>query len=179
MSEQETRTAAKYLGCLNNLERISDHAVYLAELAKELHEKQVSFSPQASKELQLCINAMQEAVELTRTALENNDITAAHKVAPLEKVVDAMTKELKMHHIQRVQAGQCTLELGFVYNDSLNNIGRVAGHCANIAVAVLETEDINLRSHNYLNIIDMEEYRTHLADYTEKYIGALQAVETA
>ena len=89
-----------------------------------------------------------------------------------------MTKELKMHHIQRVQAGQCTLELGFVYNDSLNNIGRVAGHCANIAVAVLETEDINLRSHNYLNIIDMEEYRTHLADYTEKYIGALQAVES-
>ena len=178
MNEKETRTAAKYLGCLNNLERISDHAVYLAELAKELHEKQVSFSPQASKELQLCINAMQEAVELTRAALENNDITAAHKVAPLEKVVDAMTKELKMHHIQRVQAGQCTLELGFVYNDSLNNIGRVAGHCANIAVAVLETEDINLRSHNYLNIIDMEEYRTHLADYTEKYIGALQAVES-
>jgi hypothetical protein len=122
---------------------------------------------------------VQGLLGVTEETPENNDITAAHKVAPLDKVLDAMTKELKMHHIQRVQAGQCTLELGFVYNDSLNNIGRVAGHCANIAVAVLETEDINLRSHNYLNIIDMEEYRTHLADYTEKYLGALKEAESA
>jgi len=81
-----------------------------------------------------------------------------------------------MRHIQRVQAGCCTLELGFIFNDCINNFERVADHCSNIAVAVLEAADSHLLPHDYLNDLshgDHEEYRQQVADYHRKYFGSL------
>ena len=97
-------------------------------------------------------------------------------VEPLEEVIDVLTKELKTRHIQRVQAGYCTLELGFIYNDCINNFERVADHCSNIAVAVLESVDSDLQSHDYLRAIkqeDREDYRDCFSRYASKYYGRL------
>ncbi len=178
LSEKETRASAKYLNCLSNLERVSDHAVNLAELAQELAGKQVRFSEQAMKELRVCIDAVMEISGLAKSALVENDPQKARMVEPLEEVIDALTKELKMRHIQRVQAGQCTLELGFVFNDCLNNLERVADHCSNIAIAVLEGADTQLQSHDYLRTLkqgDKEEYRHQLNLCAGKYYAALSA----
>ena len=180
LSEKETQTAAKYLTCLSNVERISDHAVNLAELAKELSDKKIKFSEQAEKELKICMEATMEILGLTRKALQEDDFEAARMVEPLEEVIDVLTRELKQRHIQRVQAGNCTLELGFVFNDCLNNFERVADHCSNIAVAVLESADSHLLSHTYLRSIkqpDHEDYRTMLTHYAGKYYDELAITE--
>ncbi|MBR5902763.1 MAG: Na/Pi cotransporter family protein, partial [Clostridia bacterium] len=157
-------------------ERISDHSVNLAELAKELYDKKKSFSEQASAELKVCSDAIHEILDLTGKALLNNDSDTAKQVEPLEQVIDALTKELKVRHIQRVQAGICTLELGFIYNDCVNNFERVADHCSNIAVAVIEAGDTHLQSHDYLRNLknaDHEDYHNALTAYADKYYGAL------
>lgn len=176
LSEKETQTAAKYLNCLSNLERISDHAVNLAELAKELSDKRINFSKQAEAELKVCMEAVLEILVLTSTAILKDDILSARMVEPLEEVIDALTKELKTRHIQRVQSGNCTLELGFIFNDCINNFERVADHCSNIAVSVLDSTDTHLQSHDYLRTIkqaDHEEYRRLLSLYANKYYHAL------
>ena len=176
LDDKETRESAKCLSCLGNLERVSDHAVNLAELAQELAEKQVSFSQQAEQELQVCIAAVQEITLLTRAALAENDLEKARQVEPLEEVIDALTKELKARHIQRVQEGRCTLELGFVFNDCVNNFERVADHCSNIAIALLEADDPRLRSHEYLRMYQEErrdEYQKQLLICADKYYDVL------
>jgi phosphate:Na+ symporter len=97
-------------------------------------------------------------------------------VEPLEDVIDDLTQQLKTNHIQRLQAGQCTLELGFIYNDCINNFERVADHCSNIAVAALESADASLLPHDYLNDLshgDHADYRQQVADYRRKYLDAL------
>ena len=180
LSDKETKTSAKYLHCLSNLERVSDHAVNLAELAQELFSKQVAFSEQAAKELHICREAVLEIVALTQDAMINSDPAKARMVEPLEEVIDALTKELKLRHIQRVQAGQCTLELGFVFNDCVNNFERVADHCSNIAVAILEVEEIKLQSHDYLRDLkekNYEEYLDRLNVYAKKYYDELIELE--
>ena len=153
LSEAETQTAARYLNCLNNIERISDHAVNMADLIKELADKEIGFSDKAKRELQICIRAMIETVQLTHETMRDGDLNTARMVEPLEEIVDMLTKELKARHIQRVQVGECTLELGFIYNDFLNNMERITDHCSNIAVAVLESADTSLHSHDYLRAI--------------------------
>jgi len=181
LTEQENRASAKYLSCLTNVERISDHAVNLAELAEELERKKVAFSPQAAKELEICKNAVLEIAALTEDAMENNDCVKARMVEPLEVVIDALTKELKQRHIQRVQAGQCTLELGFIFNDCVNNFERVADHCSNMAVAVLEEADDHLQSHMYLRNLkeeNQEEFRTQVNTCARKYYDALAELES-
>ena len=172
LSEAETQTIARYLTCLTNIERISDHAKNIAELAKELSEKKLRFSATAEKEMHTCIAALFELLGLTRKALLENDIEAAKMVEPLEEVIDSLTIQIKNHHIERVQTGNCTLELGFIFTDCLNNIERVADHCSNIAVAVLESADPSVRAHSYLHALKKksnEEYRKLLNIYTAKY----------
>ncbi len=180
LNDKETQTSGKYLTCLSNVERISDHAVNLAELASELASKQVSFSDQAAQELRVCIAATAEIAELTQETLEKNDFEKARLVEPLEEVIDALSKELKSRHIQRVQAGQCTLELGFVFNDTINNLERVADHCSNIAIAVLESADTHLHSHGYLRSLkqaDQAEYLRQLDYYAQKYYSSLPPMD--
>jgi len=172
LARSETSQTAKILHCLSNLERVSDHAVNVSELAQEMNQKQINFSEQARAELRICIYAVQEIMDLTQTALSTGDVSIARKVEPLEEVIDALTEELKMRHIQRVQAGCCTLELGFIFNDCINNFERVADHCSNIALAVLEAADSTVLAHDYLRTVKQdnhEEYRHWLQHFDQKY----------
>ena len=172
LSEKETKTAAKYLSCLTNLERISDHAVGLAELGKELHDKKINFSAPAQQELNTCIAATLEILDVTQKVMQNNDTDLARMVEPLTETIELLAKKCKNNHIQRVQLGNCTLELGFIFNDCLHNMERVADHCSNLAVAVLESNISTVHSHDYLRSIKEDaanQYQILLAGYTAKY----------
>ena len=178
---EETQTSARYLSSLSNLERISDHAVNLSELAQELSEKGISFSPQAIEELKICAGAVLEILNITQSAVINNDLEQAGMVEPLEEVIDALTDRMKERHIARLQAGKCTLELGFILNDCIHNFERTADHCSNLAVAVLEAADSQMQSHKYLRTfkqMNREEYGARLAAQVQKYCDALDALDS-
>ena len=180
LSEHETQTSARILTCLSNVERISDHAVNLSELAQELAGKKIRFSPRALEELGICTDAIREIALLTRQAMEEETPASAHLVEPLEEVIDQLTRELKASHVQRVQSGRCTLELGFIFNDCINNFERVADHCSNIAVALLEANDAHLLPHDYLRALDAgneEHFLAQKKHYIEKYCDPLRAAE--
>lgn len=172
LSEQETLDVSKYLSCITNVERISDHAVNLAELAKELSDKKLCFSEFAKQELQSCIDATSEIIDLTLKAMRENDMETAKKVEPLEDVIDLLLIKIKKQHVQRVQNGFCTLELGFIFNECLSNFERVADHCSNIAVGVLESGDSHLQAHHYLHEIKTsgnEQYHALMHSYADKF----------
>lgn len=180
MSHSETRLSARYLSYLTNVERISDHSVNVAELAQELHNKKISFSPQALHDLTICLDAINEICELTQQSMEHMDYMLAGKVKPLAEIVNSMSKELKFGHVQRVQTGQCTLELGFIFNDLLNNFERVSAHCSNIAITILESQDSHLKEHDYvgtLGRIDQNTYELQLQFYRNKYLDNIMKNE--
>ncbi len=179
LSELENRISARYLNYLANVERISDHSVNVAELAQELHNKKLSFSPQATHDLSVCIEAIEEISRLTQEAMENMDFLLAGKVKPLQEVINMMTKNLKVGHIKRIQAGLCTLELGFVFNDLLNNFERIAAHCSNIAITILDSQDSNMREHDYVGSLDRNDhnvYELQLQFYKNKYLDILAKI---
>ncbi len=176
LTTKQTQTSAKYLTSLSNLERVSDHAVNIAELAEELARKKVAFSQQASCELNICIDAIAEISDITYNAIVENDITKAYLVEPLEEVICALCKELKNRHIQRVQSGNCTLELGFIFNDCVNNFERVAAHCSNLAEAILEGEYADILPHDYLKRLkenNDEDYISQIDSWAKKYYDEL------
>ena len=181
LTMEETQTSARYLSSLSNLERISDHAVNLSELAQELSEKGISFSEQAIEELKICAGAVLEILDITQSAMTDNDPHKAGMVEPLEEVIDALTDKMKERHIARLQAGKCTLELGFILNDCIHNFERTADHCSNLAVAVLEAADSQMQSHKYLRTfkqMNREEYGARLAAQVRKYCDALDALDS-
>ena len=173
LNEKETLLSSHYLHCLTNLERISDHAVHIAELAKEMSDKGIAFSPDGLADLDRAETAVLEIVSLTQRALEKSDMEEARKVEPLEEVISVMLEGVKLRHIRRLQSGVCTLEMGFVFNDLLTDFERVAAHCSNLALAVLELRYSDLQFHDYTRGVrqgDQPEFRRWLAYYQDKYL---------
>lgn len=140
MSEAESREVTKLLHSIGDFERISDHAVNISEVAQEMHQKGIQFSPEAQHEAQTMRAAVREIVQLAVDVFANSDVKLAEKVEPLEEVVDRLRAIIKANHIERLRSGICTIELGFVLNDLLTNLERVSDHCSNIAANVIEIE---------------------------------------
>ena len=129
-------------------------------------------SEQAQKELACLGQAVLEIIDITRQAYENMDRSLAEKVEPLEQVIDLLTDTVRMNHIDRLQAGDCTIERGFVLADILTNYERISDHCSNIAVAVLEANSDQYDPHEYLKQIktmDNPKFQKLFTSYRNKY----------
>lgn len=151
LSEPQSTEVSEYLHTISDFERISDHALNIGEGAQELHEKAYHFSPDAEREMTVLEGAVQEVVRLSITAFVDGDSQMAQRVEPLEQVIDRLCDEMKLRHVERLKKGECTLTHSFVFNDLLTNYERVADHCSNIAVALLEVPSDRLDSHAYLH----------------------------
>ena len=153
LSERDNRQVSKLLHIIGDFERISDHAVNVVESAEEMRSKGLHFSPQAKQELNVLTSAVGEIMDLSLDAFLKDDPDLAVKVEPLEQVVDTLKEQLRNRHILRLQRGECTIELGFVWSDLLTHLERVADHCSNIAGCVIDMSHGSLDVHEYLDYI--------------------------
>lgn len=172
LDAKQNESVSKYLHTLSDFERISDHAMNIAEAAQEIHSKKLRFSEDARRELAVLTGAMLEILELAVSAFVESDIEKAYVVEPLEERIDILCDEMKIRHIDRIQQGLCSLSQGFVFNDILTNFERVADHCSNLAIAMIELHGDSYDTHSY--VINLKELHSHNFDalyehYTEKY----------
>lgn len=172
LSHDQSREISKFLHTISDFERIGDHAVNLSETAREIHEKKLEFSASANAELDVLASAVAEIVVLTTDAFTSDDLSLARRVEPLEEVIDDLCDEIKIEHVKRIQSGNCTLDHGFVFNDLLTNYERIADHCSNIAVAMIELALDQFDTHEYLhNIKDSHEaeFNRYFTEYENRY----------
>ena len=172
MTVQQNEEVSKYLHTLSDFERISDHALNLAENARELHEKGLSFSPNAHRELDVLFAAVRQIVSMTMTAFCEEDLPLAGRVEPLEEVVDELCDQMKLNHVERLQQGICTIKQGFVFNDIVTNCERVSDHCSNIAVAMIELSGDAFRTHTYVHALqekETPEFREAYEEYCRRF----------
>ncbi|MBE7042486.1 MAG: Na/Pi cotransporter family protein [Ruminococcaceae bacterium] len=172
LSHQDSREVSQLLHVIGDVERISDHAVNILETAQEIHDKGIAFSSEAEREIGVMKSAVQEVLDLATDALIREDLETAKKVEPLEQRIDKLKYKIKNNHINRLRDGSCTVELGFVLSDLLTNCERVADHCSNIAVCLLEMENDSFETHEYLTHVKQDgenEFFEQYAIYKEKY----------
>ena len=168
LSQSQSEEVSKYLHTISDFERISDHALNISEAAKEIHDKDLQFSPEACHELDVIESAVREILSIAVGAFVENDPQRASRVEPLEEIIDGLCDEMKSHHVDRLQSGSCTLNQGFVFNDLLTNYERVADHCSNIAVAIIELESDSFDTHEYLSSVRAMK-SSSFARYYEEY----------
>ena len=172
LSQRQSEEVSKYLHTISDFERISDHALNICDAAREINAKSVAFSPEADRELRMLEQAVTEILHLSVGAFVNGDLESAGRVEPLEEIIDGLCDEMKLHHVDRLQKGVCTLNQGFIFNDLLTNYERVADHCSNIAVAMIELESDSFDTHEYLNSVKAMKsasFARYSAEYQKKY----------
>ncbi len=177
LTETDARRVSAMLHTIGDMERLGDHAANLVHSAEEIHSKKISFSENAQAELDNLTKALLEILDLTISSFKDENVALARRVEPLEQVIDSLIAVSKTAHIERLQAGRCTIQTGFVLADILNNYSRVSDHCSNIAVALIETSQGSFETHEYLNEVKAggsKEFTAIYQDYAQKYQIALR-----
>ncbi len=172
MTLGQTKQVSKFLHTLSDFERIGDHSKNISEVAQELYEKKMEFSEKARYEVSVLQAAVQEIVDLTVDAFSDDNLELAVRIEPLRELIGILCDELKIRHISRLRIGKCKLKQSFAFNDLLNNLERIAAHCSNIAVAMIELEAEDFDTHEYLKSVKgmkNANYVRYFEFYEKKY----------
>ena len=172
LTPDQAKQTSKFLHTISDFERLGDHAVNISKVAQELHEKSRTFSEAAKYELDVLEQALIEITDLTVNSFVDEDLDTAATVEPLRELIGILCNDLKMRHIKRLRNGQCDLNTGFAFNDLLTNYERIAAHCSNIAVAILELDSSNFDMHEYTKSVRKlkdDRYLSAFEKYEEKY----------
>ena len=165
LSDKDSKEVTELLHVVGDIERMSDHAVNIADVAEEMNEKQIEFSDAAKGDIKVISSALCDVLDLATTSFVNKDLETAKLVEPLEQVIDRLKRKIKASHIQRLKEGNCTVEFGFILSDLLTNYERISDHCSNIAVCLLEIAHGRLDTHEYLSHVKTDGEN----DFKEKY----------
>lgn len=172
MNEAQIKQISKFLHTISDFERLGDHAVNISGVAKELHEKKIRFSDEAQYELSVLKDAVKEIINITVDSFRDDNLETAGRVEPLRELISILCDEMKLRHIARLRVGICDMKQGFAFNDLLNNLERIADHCSNVAVAMIELEAKNFDTHKYLKSVrelKNEDYTAYFEEYEIRY----------
>lgn len=172
LTPAQNKEVSKLLHTISDFERMSDHAVNISQAALELHNEKLSFSSYAVEDIELMSDIIREIVGNVIDAFSNNKVDKAYKTEPLEELVDIYCDEMKMNHVKRVQKGECTLHQGFIFNDLLTDFERIADHCSNVAVAIIELELNAFDTHEYLINLKKDKganFDKYFEEYKERF----------
>ena len=181
LSPKDSQTLSMILHCIGDFERISDHTVNIMKAAREMHDKNLQFSSDGAAELAVYGKAVKDIVSLTFSVFNNEDVKKANEVEPLEQVIDSLNSSLKNHHIERLQSGKCTIELGFILSDVMTDFERISDHCSNIAVRMVGMEaGEDYDSHTLKSIMHHNPSKDYMLEYEQcrkEYLVPLEEME--
>ena len=157
LSYKDSLQVTSLLHCITDFERISDHSINVVESVQQMRKENLTFSRKGEEEMNLYGAAIRDILTRTTDAFVNNDQALAHTVEPLEEVIDELNKDVKKHHMKRLRKGKCSMELGLLLSDLAMNYERVADHCSNIAVYMMQLKDTQLEEHSFTEQLDEAE----------------------
>ena len=173
MTDTQNKAVSQYLRAITDLERISDHAMNIAERAQELKEKKISFSDKGKKEMDNLVTAIREILDITFGCFLSDDSDEAYRVEPLEQVIDKLCQKMREKHTARLQKGKCTIGQGYVFNDLIADFERVSDHCSNIAIVIVDLMSNSLDVHELSETMHADHpdrYEEYYTEFRDKYI---------
>ena len=174
LTAEESTRVSELLHTLSDFERIGDYAVNVSESAVVLHDRNITFSPQARAELERLTAAVGETLDKTVACYQSRQRTLAVQVEPLEEVVDLIAATLKNRHVERLKAGECTIELGTQFLELLINLERMSDHCSNVALHILRQtsspdDKVRIDSHAYMHELHQGGFNQEFDDLFQEY----------
>ncbi len=173
MTETQNKAVSQYLRAITDLERISDHALNIAQRAEEIRDKKIKFSDKGEKEMQNLKTAIREILHLAIESFVTGETETAYRVEPLEQVIDGICRRMREKHTARLQKGKCTIGNGYVFNDLISDFERVSDHCSNIAIVQVELEDNALDVHELSEVLkeqNAHQFDMYYEEYAERYL---------
>ena len=173
MTDTQNKAVSQYLRAITDLERISDHALNIAQRAEEIRDKKIKFSDKGYREMDNLKAAIKEIMHISMDSFLTGDAETAYRVEPLEQVIDVICRKMRERHTARLQKGKCTIGNGYVFNDLISDFERVSDHCSNIAIVQVDLEDNSLDVHEMSEVMKQEhthQFDIYFEEFSERYL---------
>lgn len=170
LSVDDSMRLSKLSHAIGNFERIGDYGVNILKTKRKMHKDKIHFSDDANRELDIMARAVKEIVENSTSAFINDDIELARTIEPLEQVINNLKAELRAKHSKRMEEGECSVENGMLFFDIVNSFERIADHCSNLAVCIIELSQGSYQTHSYLKGVKTAENKTFMKNF-ENYLN--------
>lgn len=172
LSIDDSMRLSKYSHAIGNFERIGDYGVNILKTKRKMHKERIHFTDDANRELDIMGKAVKEIIENSTNAFINDDEEMARSIEPLEQVINNLKAELRARHSKRMEEGECSVENGMLFFDIVNSFERIADHCSNLAVCIIELSQGSYQTHSYLKGVKnannksfMENFEHYLSKY--------------
>ena len=172
VSDTDGKKINGMLHSIVDIERISDYAVSMILLAESMNKTKVSFSAGAKGDIDVLNRAVSEILVNAVECYTGENTKLASTVEPLKSIIDKLILNMRNRHVARLRTGECSGELGVVLTDYINYCDRVAGHCSNIAINVIQSGNIIFSEHDYLSDLseaEKAEYEKNRNIYKERF----------
>ena len=178
LTGEDNNRISQLLLAIGDYERIGDHTAHILKIANQLYEAENKLSDKAIEELKVIVNAVSEIFSVSFEAYKTDNVELAQEVEPMEAVIKKVIRNVKASHIQRLKEGQCTAEVSFMFSDLLADLRRIAAHCGNIAISVIQLKDSKLGKHeyNHRNKDEDEEFINKYKNYKSKFSVSKQKI---
>ena len=139
LSTQEAMYVNRVFQTLSDMERIGDYAEHLLHVNERCTEKRLTYSDVARNELQELFDNVQELYTQATARFHTQDISIDElkHLARLERENRKKAKQAQQNHMDRLRAGECSVEAGIMFGEVLNSLSRIGGHSINIAEAAV------------------------------------------
>lgn len=176
---KSTRLANELLRSVTDFERIGDYCIGIAQVFEFNEANGVTFSEGAKAEIRTMFDAVDNILKTTVDAYKHENQMIASRVEPLEEVIDSMRLIMEDHHIERLQNNECSVQSGISLKEILNSTDRIAGHCVNISVFLVQrlNDPHKFDAHQHLMQDHQEmteEYHGLYSYYEDQYLEPLR-----
>jgi phosphate:Na+ symporter len=138
LSPQQSQKLFSYTAMVDDVERISNHVVRLAELSEDKYHTQVDFTDCATNELADIEKLVAENLRDALSLIDHWDEEKIKNVSTREENVDVQVKDAKERHLVRYYKGKCHADAGPLYVEMLLHLERICDLCQNVAEYVDE-----------------------------------------
>ena len=135
ITDSDSDYIARVFHAINDIERVGDHAINLAEAAQHNIGEGLKFSDPAREELNQLCGSVVTLLERSMAAFDNQSLSdnEAKELSDLEEHIDDLTLECQDSHIFRLNRNECNTEAGMLYLNTITDFERVGDHAINIA----------------------------------------------
>lgn len=157
------------LHSVSDIERISDHCMNIAEVARKNSEDGIVFSDFGKKELSIIGTAVTEILTMATEAYSKRSLEEALRIEPLEQVIDNINFAIKDCHVKRLCDGLCSVEGGVSLLELLTSLERISDHCSNIALYIVQSLQKDVPDINNAHILADRIHNEPTNEYTDAY----------
>lgn len=132
MTEQDAKTVSAYFKIIGNIERISDHAMNIAEYAMLLNKKGYKADDEIYSEVEEMKYVTLDGLKLIDFSVGEMQQMTFVSVSMAEKNIDSLSEAYRSNQIERLRENKCSGDVSVVYSEMITDFERIGDHLLNI-----------------------------------------------